>query len=33
MDSQQITEFLLYWTGPKELLDRWKARQEMMAAL
>jgi hypothetical protein len=33
MDSQQITEFLLYGTGPKELLDRWKARQEKMAAL
>jgi peroxiredoxin family protein len=33
MDSQQITEILLYGTGPKELLDRWKARQEKMAAL
>jgi hypothetical protein len=32
-DMQQITEFLLYGTGPKVLLDRWKARQEEMAAL
>jgi hypothetical protein len=32
-DMQQITEFLLYGTGPKDLLDRWKARQEEMAAL
>jgi hypothetical protein len=32
-DMQQITEFLLYGTGPKELLDRVKARQEQMAAL
>jgi hypothetical protein len=32
-DMQQITKFLLYGTGPKELLDRWKARQEQMAAL
>jgi hypothetical protein len=33
MDSQQITEFLPYGTGPKELLDRWKALREKTAAL
>jgi hypothetical protein len=32
-NMQQITKFLLYGTGLKELLDRWKARQERMAAL
>jgi hypothetical protein len=30
---EQITEFMLYGTGPKDLLGRWKARQEEMAAL
>jgi hypothetical protein len=33
MESQQIVELLVYGTGPKELLDCWKARQEKMAAL
>jgi hypothetical protein len=32
-DMEQITEFMLYGTGPKDLLDRWKARHEEMAAL
>jgi hypothetical protein len=33
MESQQVMELLLYGTGPKELLDRWKALGEKMAAL
>jgi hypothetical protein len=32
-EMEQITEFMLYGTGPKDLLDRWKARQEEIAAL